>query len=156
MSFAEEVVGARDGWVQGDLVRQQLEEIRKKHADGLDIIRREHKDELAKVDADRQDAVKAFDALQKSFIDREKQLQVDVANANTRTERLQLPAKEATTKLIGKFSCLRLSCECSLFCCCYINVAAGSSEIGDVADLVSTERRLKALKDATEDIVRVG
>ena len=106
MSFAEEVVSARDGWLQGDLVRQQLEEIHKKHADGLDIIRQEHKNELAKVDADRQDAVKALDELQKSSIDREKQLQIDVANANTRTERLQLAVNEATTKLIGKFFAL--------------------------------------------------
>ena len=104
MAASEEIASAREGWVQGDTVRQQLEEIRKKHADGLDIIRQAHKDELAKVDADRQDAVKAFDALQKSSTETEKQLQIDIANANTRTERLQLAVKETATKLIGIFS----------------------------------------------------
>ena len=34
--------------------------------------------------------------------------------------------------------------------------SAGSAEIGDAADLVSTERRLKALKDAADDITRIG
>ena len=87
--------------MHGDTVRQQLEDIRKKHADGLDIIRQSHKEELLKVDADRQDAAKAFDALQKSSTELEKQLRVEIANANTRTERLQLAVKDATTKLIG-------------------------------------------------------
>ena len=56
-----------------------------------------------KVDADRQDAVKAFDALQKSSTEVEKQLRIEIANANTRTERLQLAIKDATAKLIGMF-----------------------------------------------------
>ena len=89
--------------MHGDTVRQQLEDIRKKHADGLDIIRQSHKEELSKVDADRQDAVKAFDALQKSSTELEKQLCIELANANTRTERLQLAVKDATAKLIGMF-----------------------------------------------------
>ena len=86
--------------MHGDTVHQQLEDIRKKHADGLDIIQQSHKEELSKVDADRQDAVKAFDALQKSSTELEKQLRIEIANANTRTERLQLAVKDATAKII--------------------------------------------------------
>ena len=102
MTFLEEAASARDGWVHGDSVRQQLEDIRKKHADGLNIIRQSHKEEISKVNADRQDAVKAFDVLQKSSIETEKQLHIDIANANTRTERLQLAVKDATAKQIGR------------------------------------------------------
>ena len=103
MTSSEETASAREGWVHGDNVCQQLVDIRKKHADGLDIIRQSHKEELSKVDADRQDAVKAFDALQKSSTELEKQLRIELANANTRTERLQLAVKDATAKLIGVF-----------------------------------------------------
>ena len=103
MTSQEEVVSARDGWVHDDSVRQQLEDIRKKHADDLDVIRQVHKEELSKVNADRQDAIKAFDALSKSSTELEKQLRVELANANTRTERLQLSVKDATAKLIGMF-----------------------------------------------------
>ena len=97
--------------MHGDSVRQQLEDIHKQHADGLDVLRRVHKEELAKINADRQDAIKPFDALTKSSTDLEKQLRVEIANANTRTERLQLSVKDATAKIIGKF----LNFEC-LFC----------------------------------------
>ena len=82
-------------------------------------------------------------------------MQIDIANANTRTKRLQLAVKEATTKLIGIFFKSKLS-PFPLCICDFSNSATGSSEIGDAADLVSTERRLKALKDAAEDIVHVG
>ena len=89
--------------MHGDSVRQQLEDIRKQHADGLDVLRRVHKEELSKVHADREDAIKAFDALSKSSTELEKQLRIELANANTRTERLQLSVKDATAKLIGMF-----------------------------------------------------
>ena len=89
--------------MHGDSVRQQLEDIRKQHADGLDVIRQVHKEELSKVNADRQDAIKAFDALSKSSMELEKQLCVELANANTRIERLQLSVKDATAKIIGMF-----------------------------------------------------
>ena len=99
----EETAAVRDGWVHSDSVYQQLEDIRQQHQEGLDSLRRVHNEEIAKINADRQDAIKAFDALTRSSADLEEQLRVEISNANTRTERLQLSVKDATARIIGKF-----------------------------------------------------
>ena len=96
------MTSARDGWVHGDTVKEQLEKIRKEHADGLDVVRKNHAAELAKIKKERDESVSAFDALIKASIDTEKQLRIDVANANTCTEQLERSIKEATIKIIGE------------------------------------------------------
>ena len=107
---AAKLASARDGWVHGDTVKEQLEKIRKEHADGLDVVRSDHTTELAKIMKERDESVAAFDALNKTATDTEKQLKIDVANANTRTERLEKAIKEATIRIIGEspMSCLSL------------------------------------------------
>ena len=103
------MASARNGWVHGDTVKEQLEKIRKEHADGLDVVRSDHAAELAKVTKERDESVSAFDALNKTSTDTEKQLRIDVTNGNTRTERLEKAIKEATIKIIGKHLLLRYS-----------------------------------------------
>ena len=105
---AAKLASARDGWVHGDTVKEQLEKIRKEHTDGLDVVRSDHAAELAKITKERDESVSAFDALNKTSTDTEKQLRIDVANTNTRTERLEKAIKEATIKIIGEYlmSCL--------------------------------------------------
>ena len=106
---AAKLASARDGWVHGDTVKEQLEKIRKEHTDGLDVVRSDHAAELAKITKERDKSVSAFDALNKTSTDTEKQLRIDVANANTRTERLEKAIKEATIKIIGEHPLLRCS-----------------------------------------------
>ena len=103
------MASARDSWVHGDTVRDQLEKIRKEHADGLDVVRNNHAVELAKITKERDESVSAFDALNKASTDTKKQLRIDVANANTRTEQLEKAIKEATIKIIGEHPFLRYS-----------------------------------------------
>ena len=77
----------------------------------MDVVRKNHAAELDRIKKERDESVSAFDALSKTSTNTEKQLRIDVANANTRTERLQLSVKDATARIIGKF----LNLEC-LFC----------------------------------------
>ena len=102
---------ARNGWVHEDEVYRRLEEIRQQHQEGLDDVRRVHKEEIANISADREDAIRAFNALTQSSADVEKKLKEEVAAANTRMEQLQLAVKDATCKIIGKFT----SFECLSF-----------------------------------------
>ena len=68
----------------------------------MDVVRKNHAAELDKIKKERDESVSAFDALSKTSTNTEKQLKIDVANANTRTERLEKAIKEATIKIIGK------------------------------------------------------
>ena len=80
--------------------------------------------ELAKITKERDESVSAFDALQKSSTDTEKQLRVDVANDNSRTERLEKAVKEATVKIIGEcpFPCYSSLCFAQLL---FVEVLTG-------------------------------
>ena len=100
----EETTAAREGWVHSDEVYRRLEEIRQQHQEGLDSVRQVHNEEIAKINADRQDAIRAFAALTRSSADLEKSLREEIASANTRTEQLQLAVKDATSRIIGKFT----------------------------------------------------
>ena len=68
----------------------------------MDVVRKNHAAELAKIKKERDESVSTFDALSKASTDMEKQLRIDVANANTHTERLERSIKEATIKIIGE------------------------------------------------------
>ena len=69
----------------------------------MDVVRKNHAAELDKIKKERDESVSAFDALSKASTDTEKQLRIEVANTNTRTERLEKAIKEVTIKIIGEY-----------------------------------------------------
>ena len=78
---------------------------------------------------------------------------MEIAAADNRLEQMQLAIKDATRKIIGEFHNSRpVSAHSFLFS----DVSTASAEIGESADTIDTEGRLKALKDAAEDIANIG
>ena len=82
----------------------------------MDLVQKEHGVELAKVTKACDEAVAAFAALERSSDDEAKQLKIDRANADTRTERLQAAITEATVKIIGKLLRFIFSTRCGFTC----------------------------------------
>ena len=74
----------------------------------MDVVRKNHAAELDKIKKERDESVSAFDALNKTSTNTEKKLRIELANANSRTERIEKAVKEATIKIIGEYlmSCL--------------------------------------------------
>ena len=108
---SEELAAARNGWVHEDEIYRRLEDLWQQHQEGLDDVPRVHQEEISKINADREDAIKDFNALTQSSAYAEKKLREEVATANSRMEQLQLAVKDATRKIIGKFT----SFECLVF-----------------------------------------